>query len=332
MLGFLLKIKGNTMRNLILSFVILFVPYIKSDATHEAILEISQPNWTENGIVESKTTYLRMGNYMAKTQIGLTTEKNLIDVGGETKNRNLANIFGLKVKIPPGDISLSDTVSVNLQIPTNINVPNPYKNVSINEVVKSTINCLIKNSISHNYCDLKINGSEKFKKYEKVYFTPKIKYSIQVKAFPLSEFENAISYFNSLKDLDLIVYLENATVKNEEFIRIKIGYFDTVREARFTASLIKKIKDIEYFITYCDLRTQTISHKDKILGLKTYSGIWAVRNTSSIELYDFTKNETIINDVYSYNNYKNQLSIYSRNGNKLDEIPITDKLKMLKGN
>jgi hypothetical protein len=319
------------MKNLQFAFILVFITWLNCKASHEVILEVFQPNMTENGIVESSTSYLRIGNYMADAQLLLTTEKNLIEVKGKIENRNIANIFNFKVKIL-GDPIQSDTISLQLTIPEKIEVPHPFDELSIEEVVVSTINCIIKNSKFHFYVDLKIIGDKSFSKHEKVYYTGKIKYTIQVKAFPISEYDDAISFFNSLKDIGHIVFLEFTTVKKEEFIRVKVGYFETKREAYLTAELLKLIKDIEYFVTFCDLKTQYISHKEKIEALGTASGIWAMRNTNFIELYDFTKNEKISTEIYQYSFYNNKLHIYNPQGAQIDEILISSQLASLKSN
>ncbi len=239
------------MRIFKLIFVLISLASFNCFATQEILVEVVQPNMTENGIVESAITYFEMGNYMAAYLLSATTAENLIYVRGKIQNRNIAKAFGLQVKTV-GDPSLSDTIKAQLSIPTEVNVSRPFKGATLHQVVNATIKCLIKNAKYHNYLDLKIIGNDKFKKKEKVYITEKIKYSIQIKAFPISEYKESMDYFNSLKDLNQIIYLEFAKVNEEQFIRVKIGYFNTLREAKLVAELIKKIKNIEYFIAYCD--------------------------------------------------------------------------------
>ncbi len=314
------------MRIFMLLFVLISLASSNCLATQETIIEVVQPNMTENGIVESAVTYLGMGNYMAGYLLNSTTAENLIKVGGEIQNRNVANAFGLQVKIL-GDPSLSDTIKAQLNIPKQVNVSLPFKEATLHQVVNATIRCLIKNAKYHNYLDLKIVGNDKFKKKEKIYITEKIKYSIQVKAFPVSEYKKSIDYFNSLKDLNQIIYLEFADVNKEQFIRVKIGYFHTLREAMLAAELIKKIKNIEYFIAFCDYRTLFINHKQNIKGLITSSGIWAIRETKNIELYDFTENE-ITEEIHSFSiNKKNMMSIWHSRGYRITEISVEEKLR-----
>jgi hypothetical protein len=286
-------------------------------------MQIAQPNITENGIVESRTTYLKMANYTAGYRLLLTVEENYIKVCGKIENRNLANIFNLKVKTL-GDPSYCDTIVAQLIIPDTFNVPSRYKDFRVDEVVKATVNCLVKNSIYHEHLDLKILGNGKFSKYEKLYYTAKKKFSIQIKAFPIIEYDEAISYFKSFKDLGLITYLEYGIVNSKEFIRIKLGCFDNKQEALLVGNLLKKIKSIDFFLTYFDLPIRTHNRNVKIIG--TSSGIWAIDGTKNIELYDFLDDKKLDFKTRSFHTTQhNELII--RDGSEEIIVNILDKLR-----
>jgi hypothetical protein len=291
-------------------------------ATQEMIMQIAQPNFTENGIVESSTTYLKMANYTAGFRLLLTVEENYIKVSGKVENRNLANIFNLNVKTI-GDPSYSDTIVAKLIIPDTFNVPSRYKDFRVDDVIKATVNCLVKNSIYHEHLDLKISGNRKFSKYEKLYYTAKKKFSIQIKAFQLTEYDEAISYFKSFKDLGLITYLEYGIVDEKEFIRVKMGCFDTKQEASFVGNLLKRIKSIDFFITYFDLPLKR--HKKNIKIVNTFSGIWAIDGTKNVELYNFVADKKLDFKLRSFHTtHKNELFIQDG----LDEIRVNISEKM----
>ena len=323
------------MKNLFYLVIIILINCNIIFASQDMIYQVWQPNITENGIVESISTYSAMTNYTGYSKLTKTVAENCIGCKGRLLNRNLANVFNLKIKVL-GDpsFSASDTIKAELTIPDSVNVPKGYGygEFTLEQVVEATVSCLIKNAEFHNYLDLKIVGDKRFFKYDKVYTTDKIKYSIQVKAFPFSEYDDAISYYNSLKDIGLIVYLENAIVKNENYIRVKIGYFNSKREAYLAANLIKKFKDIDYFLTYCDFRSLYLNRRDNIIGICTASGIWAMNESKNIELYDFTKNGKITFELNHFSTNNNVMVIYSPKGYQIDKVSILDKLTILKDN
>lgn len=307
--------------------VIILINYNNIFASHDMIYQVWQPNIAGDGIVESISTYSEMTTYTSSSKLIQTVAENCIGCKGNLPNRNLAYIFNLKVRmLADPSASMSDTIKAELTIPDSVNVKKEYDEYSMDQVVKATVSCLIKNSEFHNYLYLKIAGSEKFSKYEKVYPTNKIKYSLQVKAFPFAEYDDAISYYNSLKEIGLMVYLEHAVVKNENYIRVKIGYFDTKHEAYLAANLIKKFKDVEYFLTECNFRSRYINRRDNIIGVCTASGIWAMNESKTIELYDFTKNGKISFELNQFTTNNNALLVYDPKGYQIDLVYILDKL------
>ena len=304
--------------------IIILLTHLKLFATQDMIMQIAQPNFTENGIVESGTTYLKMTNYTAGYRLLLTVEENYIKVPGKIENRNLANIFNLKVKTLGNPIQ-SDTIVAELIIPDTFNVPSRYKDIRADDVVKATVNCLVKNSIFHEHLDLKISGNRKFSEYEKLYYTPKKKFTIQIKAFPINKYDEAISYFKSFKDLGLIIYLDYGIVNSNEFIRIKMGCFDNRQEALFVGNLLKKIKLTDFFVTYFDLPLRR--HKKNIKIVNAYSGIWAIYGTKNIELYNFVSDEKLEFKFRTFNTTdKNEL--YIQDGTDEIKVNISEKLKM----
>ncbi len=146
-------------------------------ATQETILVVSQPVFSENGIVESASTYSMNLNYSLVDKMKLTCAENCVISSGVHKNRNLANMFGFTVefsrKWEEMYIHFGDTVKVDLVIPDNFNKTNKILfETTIDQIVKSIIISLFNNATSFSFInnlDLSIKGNSDFEKYSMIY-------------------------------------------------------------------------------------------------------------------------------------------------------------------
>ena len=147
-------------------------------ATQEMALIVSQPIATENGIIESKSTYVYYTNYTVSLKMSLTCAENSINTEGKFSNRNLANIYGFKTEFSLRRediyINFGDTIVVDLVIPEiySDSLNRRFRLSYIEEVLEATIICLFNNATSYDfvhYLDLKVFGRKEFEKYSKVY-------------------------------------------------------------------------------------------------------------------------------------------------------------------
>ena len=154
------------MKNIFYAIILSFLFSINSYATRETIIQVIQPNVIEEGIEASTSTYIYYIGYPFGYSVGLTCSANQIQTQAEAENRNIANIFGLKSKLSYNKHGLtSDTLTVNLTIPETVNPPDKYKHHTLDEVIKSTIKCLILNTSSYDrikYLDLNVIGDSKY--------------------------------------------------------------------------------------------------------------------------------------------------------------------------
>jgi hypothetical protein len=166
------------MKKLIL--VLLLIPFTSGNifVTQEIVFIVSQPIFTENGITESKSTYVFFLNYNINKKMSLTCAENSVITERGSRNRNITNILGLKIgfsrKWDDMYINFGDTVKVDLLIPDLQldTLDEPYSSLDMEEVIKATIICLFKNAASYDfikYLDLNVIGCDEFEKYSNVY-------------------------------------------------------------------------------------------------------------------------------------------------------------------
>jgi hypothetical protein len=284
----------------VLIFTIVFTVFsMNSYATNEAIIEVIQPNMHENGIAKTHTTYSRMIGHPGSSYLSLTFAKNSLETTHGRENRNIASKYNLNFKILSNPFSYG-TIDTELILPENIKELETQNGYSMERVLTETIDCLVQNaSIFYSGLDLKISGDKEYSKFEKVYSTKtsetreKNKYlSIQVKSFPIEEMEEALVFFNSFRETGLMTFLEKGIVNKKEFLRIKIGYFDNMKDAELTGHILKKIKGVDFFITNFNGTVTNYNGMYKIIN--TPSGIWARGRINEKEIYNFV-NETNLN-------------------------------------
>ena len=154
-----------------ITFLILFfITVTKNFASHETIIQVVQPVVLEEGIDKIIYTYIYYANYISDLRVKLTCEENYIKTDKGVMNRNIANIFNLKINFS-GLPVFGDTLKAELLLPKEESIPSKY-NITFEEVINATIECMIKNTASDrglNYLDLKVIGDLKYINFSKVY-------------------------------------------------------------------------------------------------------------------------------------------------------------------
>jgi len=156
--------------------VILFSFICICYSSHETMIKVSQPILIEGYIKESVSTYLYYIDVPPMAlQVKLTCAENYIKTESMVVNRNLANIYNLKIDVIYNEYGLpffGDTLKAKLILPENFSQSELKPDITHEGLISATINCALKNAISSksiNYLDLKVVGEKVYLKYAKVY-------------------------------------------------------------------------------------------------------------------------------------------------------------------
>lgn len=161
---------GGIMKTAINSIILIFSLLAISHASHEMIIQVVQPVVIEEGIRKINYPYIYYGNFIADLKVRLTCEQNFIKTESGVENRNLASILNFKIKII-GE-PFGDTLKTELTLPKEENVILNNPNITFEEVINATIECMIENASKNpNYKIIKIKviGEKKYIKYSKEY-------------------------------------------------------------------------------------------------------------------------------------------------------------------
>ena len=112
-------------------------------------------------------------------------------------------------------------------------------------------------------------------------------YSIQVKAFPRGELENAISLYKDLKHKGYLVYYYQTQVKGKWWVRIKMGCFSKKTDAIDFGNNIKEEQGLDFFVTQGNILVEDFQGKFKIIT--TPSGIWLQSDSTNEEIFTFSQ-------------------------------------------
>ena len=123
-------------------------------------------------------------------------------------------------------------------------------------------------------------------------------YSVQLKSFPVDEFEKGIAFYDSLNRTDYLAYYYTTWIDRKKWLRIRIGYFLNIDEATLFGEKIKKEKGIDYFVT----------KSDEIEVFKINTKYTFIYTPSSI----FLKDGDQIKEIYSidFKNYFDKYQMY----------------------
>ena len=146
-------------------FVLSFILLTTSYASHEMIIQVVQPVVREREIMDELIyTYIRYGNYISDLRVKLTCEENFIKTESGVVNRNIANIFGLKINFIGFPVYV-DTLKAELILPEEETLPLDDYFITLEQVIDGTIQCMIKNAAvdrNLNYLDLKVLKTKPF--------------------------------------------------------------------------------------------------------------------------------------------------------------------------
>jgi hypothetical protein len=163
------------MKNIKNTILLVFTLYATSLSTKHTILKVYQPILTANGIEISITTYLKYLGFPAGTHVMLTCAENMVFVEDQPVNSNCANIYDFKIELilnNHGFEMFGDTLKARLVIPDNFQERIIDQPINVNELVKTTVECLKLNAFSYsfiNFLYLEVAGSYKFEEYSNLY-------------------------------------------------------------------------------------------------------------------------------------------------------------------
>ena len=111
-------------------------------------------------------------------------------------------------------------------------------------------------------------------------------YSVQVKAVPLAEKKDGFAIYNDLKRKGYLVYYYKARVKDEWWMRVRLGVFATIPEAQAFGETFKKNKGFDFVVTKADILVYPYRNEYEIVA--TPSAIWMRKDTKDRELYRYS--------------------------------------------
>jgi hypothetical protein len=144
-------------------------------STRETVLKIVQPILIEEGLEESISTYVYFIGHPLASQVELTCSENYIQTECGVENRNIANIYKLKIEVIYNDYGLpifGDTLRAKLILPEDFSQNKLHPSLSHDELISATIECAMKNATiyeSVNYMELEIIGKPEYSKFSRVY-------------------------------------------------------------------------------------------------------------------------------------------------------------------
>jgi hypothetical protein len=155
--------------------IIIFIIISHCYSTRETVLKIIQPILIEEGLEESISTYVYFIGHPLASQVELTCAENYIQTESAVENRNIANVYKLKIEVIQNDYGLpifGDTLRAKLILPEDFSHNKLQPSLSHDELISATIECALKNATifeSINYLELEIIGEPKYFKFSKVY-------------------------------------------------------------------------------------------------------------------------------------------------------------------
>ena len=77
-------------------------------------------------------------------------------------------------------------------------------------------------------------------------------YCIQVKSYPPSEYHDGLKLYKKLRDRGYLVYYYTHYIQNNNWMRVRVGYFTSKNEARKFGEKFAARENMEYFVTEAD--------------------------------------------------------------------------------
>ena len=161
----------------VISFLLILFSFIFTCySSQETMLKVNQPILIAGYLKESMSTYVYViGGPPLSLLVELTCAENYIQTETKVVNRNLANIYNLKIEVMYNEYgwpSFGDTLKAKLILPEDFTQTKLHPDLIHDELISATIECAFKNatfSESINYMDLQIIGEAEYLKYAKVY-------------------------------------------------------------------------------------------------------------------------------------------------------------------
>lgn len=135
-------------------------------------------------------------------------------------------------------------------------------------------------------------------------------YTIQIKSVPIAGKESGLQIYNSLKAKGYLVYYYKKEVNKIIYMRIRVGIFNTISDAKNFAENFKQKEGFDYYVDKTSCHVENF--KDKFQIITTPSGVWYRDSQISKEIFRFDKKD--INDEYLTNETK---ALVSPDGNEI---------------
>jgi len=114
-------------------------------------------------------------------------------------------------------------------------------------------------------------------------------YSIQFTALPLSQMNDGLDVYEQLKAKGYIVYYLKAEIDGNLWMRLRVGVFRSVSEAREFGEEFSQREGFDFFVTKAIVRVD--AYKSEYDIITTPSAIWMRENSNSKELFSFSRSE-----------------------------------------
>ncbi|MEN8244784.1 MAG: tetratricopeptide repeat protein [Thermodesulfobacteriota bacterium] len=110
-------------------------------------------------------------------------------------------------------------------------------------------------------------------------------YSIQFTSIPMTHFEKVLTIYERLKAKGYLVYFFKTEVKGTNWVRLKVGLFPTMTQAREFGARFKEQEGFDFFVTNADVRLYASDGGHQII--LTPNAIWIDDKAGQRELLLF---------------------------------------------
>jgi len=135
-------------------------------------------------------------------------------------------------------------------------------------------------------------------------------YTVQIKSVPITGKESGLKIYNSLKAKGYLIYYYQKDVNKITYMRIRVGIFNTISDAKAFAEKFKQNEGFDYYVdrTICHVE----NYKNRFQIITTPSAAWYRDKQLAKEVFRFDKKD--INDEYLTNETK---ALISPDGNEI---------------
>lgn len=111
-------------------------------------------------------------------------------------------------------------------------------------------------------------------------------YSIQIAALPLSQKNEGFSIYERLKAKGYLAYYYRIKIKNEWWMRLKVGVFASIPEAQAFGKKFKEQEGFDFFVSRAEVTVEAFETEFQIVT--TPSAVWLKSDTLKRELFLFS--------------------------------------------